>query len=140
MSTREPEETKDAEAGREPEARRVAERPDPPDLRRDPDELRREIDDLRGEVGDTVEALAEKTDVRAQVSEKLGRRREAFRDRRDGAKQTATQLRGRVAAATPEDAKNAASRVAHAAETRPLPAIGVAVALGFVLGRLSGRR
>ena len=36
-----------------------------------PAEIRAEIDETRGELGDTVEALAEKTDVKAQAKAKV---------------------------------------------------------------------
>ena len=36
-----------------------------------PDQIRAEIDATRGELGDTVEALAEKTDVKAQAKAKV---------------------------------------------------------------------
>jgi Protein of unknown function (DUF3618) len=38
---------------------------------RTPEEIRREIDHTREELGDTVEALAAKTDVKAQVKERV---------------------------------------------------------------------
>jgi hypothetical protein len=100
----------DVESGQEPVARKTAESPDPPGLKRtDPPDLH--PDREQGEIEDTRSA-----------------------------KRTATEARNRVARTTPEDAKRAASRVAHEAQARPLPAIGIAAATGFVLGRLLGRR
>ncbi|HEY6399496.1 MAG TPA: DUF3618 domain-containing protein [Solirubrobacteraceae bacterium] len=38
---------------------------------RDPEQIRSEIDETRRELGDTVEALASKTDVKAQLQRKV---------------------------------------------------------------------
>jgi Protein of unknown function (DUF3618) len=38
---------------------------------KEPDQIREEIEDTREELGDTVEALAAKSDVRAQARQKL---------------------------------------------------------------------
>jgi ElaB/YqjD/DUF883 family membrane-anchored ribosome-binding protein len=108
--------------------------------KKDPEELRRDIEQTRSELGDTVEALARKTDVKAQVAEKVEERKAALRGRQEDLKAKATQARERVSGATPEDAKRTATRVAHTAEERPLPAIGVAFAAGLVLGWLIRRR
>jgi ElaB/YqjD/DUF883 family membrane-anchored ribosome-binding protein len=107
---------------------------------RDPEELRRDIEQTRSELGDTVEALAQKADVKAQVSEKAEESKAALRQRQERLKATVSGARERVAEATPEDAKRAASRVAHTAEERPFPAIGVALAAGFLLAWLLRRR
>jgi ElaB/YqjD/DUF883 family membrane-anchored ribosome-binding protein len=141
MSTREPEQSTDpSSGGRQPGAGRMVERTDPPSIRRDPAEIRQEIDDTREEMGETVEALAQKTDIKARISEKIGERTTGLSDRRDSAKGRLTELRQRAADATPEEAKRGMIQVARTAEQRPGPAIGVAVAAGFVLGLLVGRR
>jgi ElaB/YqjD/DUF883 family membrane-anchored ribosome-binding protein len=106
----------------------------------DPEQLRREIEETRSELGDTVEALTHKTDLKAQFSEKVDQRKAALRQRQEGLKTKVGDARGRVSQATPEDAKRAASQVAHTAEERPFPAIGVALAFGLTLGWLIGRR
>jgi ElaB/YqjD/DUF883 family membrane-anchored ribosome-binding protein len=82
--------------------------------KRDPDELRRDIERTRSELGDTVEALAEKANVKAQVSAK------------------ADDVKAQVSAK--------ADDLTRTAEQRPIPAIGVALAVGFILGRLLRRR
>jgi ElaB/YqjD/DUF883 family membrane-anchored ribosome-binding protein len=141
MSTREPAPSTDPPSrGEQPGARPMVERTDPPSIRRDPEGLRQEIDDTREEMGETVEALAQKTDIKARISGKIGERTAGLRDRRDSAKARATELRQRAAGATPDDAKRAMTQVARTAEQRPGPAIGMAVAAGFVLGLLVGRR
>jgi ElaB/YqjD/DUF883 family membrane-anchored ribosome-binding protein len=93
--------------------------------KRDPDELRRDIEQTRSELGDTVEALAQKANVKAQVSAK------------------ADDVKAQVSAKA-DDVKEQVSAKAddltRTAEQRPIPAIGVALAVGFILGRLLRRR
>lgn len=107
---------------------------------KDPEQLRRNIEATRSELGDTVEALTHKTDVKAQFSEKVAQRKAALKERQDVLKTKVGDARGRVSEATPEDAKRAAVQVAHTAEERPFPAIGVALFSGLLLGWLIGRR
>jgi hypothetical protein len=80
----------------------------------DPVELRRDIEETREELGDTVEALAQKADIKARVSEKVEERKAALRERK--------------------------AQVAHTTQERPIPAIGVALATGLLLGWLLWRR
>jgi ElaB/YqjD/DUF883 family membrane-anchored ribosome-binding protein len=121
-------------------AQTVSGRPADEVEKRDPEELRRDIEQTRSELGDTAEALAQKTDVKARVSEKVDERKAALRERQEELKAKVGGARERVADATPDDAKRAASQVAHTAEERPFPAIAVALAVGFVLGWLLRRR
>jgi ElaB/YqjD/DUF883 family membrane-anchored ribosome-binding protein len=108
--------------------------------KRDPEELRRDVEQTRSELGETVEALAQKADVKAQVSEKADEGKAALRERQERLKATVGEARNRVSNATPDDAKRAATQVARTAAERPVPAIGVALAVGFMLGRLLRRR
>jgi ElaB/YqjD/DUF883 family membrane-anchored ribosome-binding protein len=108
--------------------------------KRDPEELRRDIEQTRSELGETVDALAQKTDVKAQVSEKADEGKAALRERQERLKAKVTEARERVSDTTPDDAKRAATQVARTAAERPVPAIGVALAVGFLLGRLLRRR
>jgi ElaB/YqjD/DUF883 family membrane-anchored ribosome-binding protein len=85
-----------------------------------------EIEETRAELGDAVDALAQKADVKARLSEELEERKAAWRER--------------VSSATPEDAKRAGSELARTAEERPWPAIAVALALGLLVGRMLRRR
>lgn len=81
---------------------------------RSPEQIRAEIDKTRAELGDTVEALAEKTDVKAR------------------AKAKAAEVRARVKTAAPESPREAEALVRR----NPKPfAIGVAVLLLFLLWR-----
>ena len=133
----------DPEAMRsEPGARAFGEEPAageaPPS---DPEELHRDIEKTRAELGDTVEALSRKADVKAQLIERLEARKAALRARQEELRAKAAGVRERRASAgTPEGATGTASKVAHTAEERPFPAIGVAFVVGFVLAWLIRRR
>jgi len=72
------------------------------------EELRREIEHTRADLGATVEALSHKADVKTQVREKVDEGKEQVREKVDEGKQ---QVRA-----------------------RPLPAVGIALAAGIVLG------
>ena len=81
---------------------------------RSPEQIRAEIDKTRAELGDTVEALAEKTDVKAR------------------AKAKAEEVRAQVEAAAPESPQEARALV----QRNPKPfVIGVAILLLFLLWR-----
>jgi hypothetical protein len=93
---------------------------------RSPEEIRRDIEETRGELGDTVEALAAKADVKAQARERAD-------DAKAQAKARADELKQKVQGVTPEG-------VQQQAQQNPLPfAVGGALVLGFVLGRVSAR-
>jgi ElaB/YqjD/DUF883 family membrane-anchored ribosome-binding protein len=95
-----------------------------------PDEIRREIEQTREELGDTVEALAAKTDVKAQVS-----------DRVDAIKDDAAQRLGRAKEAIPPSAGQGAQQVAETVKRRPVPfSAGGAFAAGVLVGWLLRRR
>lgn len=102
--------------------------------------LAHEIEETRAELGDTVDALAQKADVKARLSEKVEQRKAAWRARREDAKAKANGARERISSATPDEAKRAGSQVARSAEQRPWLAITVALACGLLLGRMLGRR
>ena len=102
--------------------------------------LTEEIEETRAELGDTVDALAQKADVKARMSEMLEQRKAAWRARQEDAKAKVNGTRERVSSATPDEAKRAASQVARTAEQRPWLAIAVALGLGLLIGRTLGRR
>jgi ElaB/YqjD/DUF883 family membrane-anchored ribosome-binding protein len=113
----------------------------------DVEQARRDVEHTRAELGDTVEALSQKADLKAQVRQRIDERTAGLRVRRAELRQRQEELkakvadaRGRASEATPEDAKRTASRVAHTAEERPLPAIGIALGAGLLLGWLIARR
>jgi ElaB/YqjD/DUF883 family membrane-anchored ribosome-binding protein len=73
------------------------------------------------------------------VQEKVAESKAKVAERRAKLTGTATHMRDRASNATPDDAKRAAAQVAHTAEERPLPAIGIALAIGLLLGWLFAR-
>ena len=90
-----------------------------------PEELRQDIEETRQELGDTVEALAEKTDVKAQAKRRI-----------DSVKGTARQKQEQAKAAAPESAGAGAQQVVNATKQNPLPvATGGAFLAGFLIGR-----
>jgi ElaB/YqjD/DUF883 family membrane-anchored ribosome-binding protein len=100
---------------------------------RTPEEIRREIDETREELGDTVEALAAKTDVKAQVK---GRVQEI----RGDAAQRKDELLAKATDAVPESAGAGAQQVADTVKSKPIPfsaagAFAAGVALGWLIGR-----
>lgn len=104
------------------------------------EQLVHEIEETRADLGDTVDALTQKADVKARVSQKVNERKAAWRGRQEDAKARMSGARERVSGATPEEAKQAASQVARTAQERPLPAVAVALALGLLIGWIFGRR
>jgi len=113
---------------------------DQPTQETDQEQLQHEIEDTRADLGDTVDALAQKADVKARVSEKVEQRKAALRARQEHIKASVNGARDRVSRTTPDEAKRAASQVAHTAEERPFPAIAVALGVGLLIGRAIGRR
>ncbi len=99
----------------------------------DPEQIEREIEKTREDLGDTVEALAQKTDVKAQAKQRLEETKASVADKKD-------ELLGRAKQASPESASEAATQVSHRARENPLPvaAAGAFVA-GFLFGRISKR-
>jgi hypothetical protein len=101
---------------------------------RSPEEIRADIEQTRGEVGDTVEALAAKTDVKAQAKAKVEGVKTNVRER-------AGVLKSKAQGATPESAQQGGQQVVAKVREKPAPfAIGGAILFGFLLGRVTGRR
>jgi len=104
------------------------------DQDRTPEEIRAEIEQTRAEVGDTVEALAAKTDVKAQAKAKVEEIKGNVRERGE-------VLKSRARSTTPDSAQQGGQQVVAKVRENPAPfAIGGAVVLGFLLGRLTGRK
>jgi hypothetical protein len=100
---------------------------------RSAEEIRADIEQTRGNLGDTVEALAEKTDVKAQA-----------RDRVTAVKETVSSKAGdmvsRAREAAPESAGGGAQQVTATVQRQPLPfAVAGAFAGGLLIGWLLGR-
>jgi Protein of unknown function (DUF3618) len=97
------------------------------------EELRADIEQTREDLGDTVEALAAKTDVKAQAKQRVEELKGNGRARGE-------QLKTRAQSTTPESAQQGAGQVVERVRENPAPfALGGAVLLGFLLGRLAGR-
>lgn len=100
---------------------------------REPQEIRRDIEYTRREMGDTVEALAEKTDVKAQAQQKIAEVKQTIDAKRG-------ELVGKARGATPDDASSAASTLQQKARENPVTvAVAGAFAAGLLLGRMTRR-
>jgi hypothetical protein len=100
---------------------------------RSPEEIRADIEESREEVGDTVEALAAKTDVKAQARNRIEEVKGTIRAKADEAK-------AKAQSSTPESAQQGGQQLAtKARENRTPLMIGGAVLLAFLLGRRTGR-
>jgi ElaB/YqjD/DUF883 family membrane-anchored ribosome-binding protein len=111
-----------------------------PSREKDPERIREGIEQTREELGETVDALAAKTDIKAQAKRRADESKQALRKQQQRAQEKASAVRERMSNATPEDAKEIAGRAAAAAERRPLPAIGGALIVGVFLGWALRRR
>lgn len=90
-----------------------------------PEQIEREIERTRSELGDTVEALARKTDVKAQAKQKL-----------EETKATVSEKLGKAKDASPDSAVAAASQATQKTRENPIPlALAGAFAAGFLAGR-----
>ncbi len=99
----------------------------------EPEQIREEIDQTRAELGDTVEALSQKTDVKAQARQRLDETRATVSKKKE-------QLMGKAQSVSPEGANDAAGQVAETAREHPLPlAAAGAFSVGFLVGRISKR-
>jgi ElaB/YqjD/DUF883 family membrane-anchored ribosome-binding protein len=104
------------------------------DKSKTPEEIRAEIDQTREEMGDTVEALAAKTDVKAQASDRIATVKENVSEKKDEFVSKAKQ-------ATPESASAGAAQLGSTVQDKPLPFAAVgAFAAGLAVGWLLGRR
>jgi ElaB/YqjD/DUF883 family membrane-anchored ribosome-binding protein len=103
------------------------------DEQRSPAEIRRDIEETREQLGETVEALAGKADVKAQAKERVDSVKQDAKDK-------ISDLRGKATEAAPDSAGSAASSAQDKVKANPLPvAAGVALIVGFALGRLTAR-
>ena len=99
-----------------------------------PEEIRAEIEHTREELGDTVEALAGKTDVKAQAKDRIASIKDTAQNRK-------AEFASRAQDATPDSAAAGAQRVTSTITREPVPfAVAGAFAAGVLVGRLIGRR
>jgi hypothetical protein len=100
---------------------------------RSPEEIRADIDTTREQVGDTVEALAEKTDVKAQVQQRVETVKGNVRAKAD-------EARTKAQASTPATAQQGGRQAVAKVRENPAPVVlGGAVLVAFLLGRRSAR-
>jgi Protein of unknown function (DUF3618) len=92
------------------------------DEEKTPAQIRAEIDETREELGDTVEALAEKTDVKAQAKAKV------------------EDVKAKAKAAAPESPQEGVQQAQALVKQNPKPAaIAAALVVLFILWRLLRR-
>ncbi len=100
---------------------------------RSPGEIRADIEQTREEVGDTVEALAAKTDVKAQARARVDEIKANVHAKADEAKAKARE-------AAPSSAQEGASVVAAKAKENKLALMGAGALLAaFLIGRRTAR-
>ena len=118
---------------------------------RDPDQIEREIEQTREELADTVAAVADKADVKKQARAKVEETKERAKAKVTGAKEAAEAKKDEIfsggaeagtgEAADSGQASQYAQQVqAYARENPVQAATAGALAVGFVLGWIWGRR
>ncbi len=112
---------------------------------RSSEEIRTEIEQTREQLGETVEALAEKTDVKAQARNRIDSAKESITGNVGTARETvagkADEFAARARESTPESAGAGVQQVTATVQRRPLPfALAGAFAAGLMVGWLLGRR
>ena len=127
---------------------------------RSPDEIRNDIEHTREDLGDTVEALAAKTDVKAQAHAKIENVKQQAKSKLDEAKQRVEAAVGHGSDATDpavtngapaagkptandiaEKARAGAQRAQQTAAENPVPAAALGGFVGgLIVGRLMCRR
>jgi uncharacterized protein YdbL (DUF1318 family) len=121
-------------AGPQVGAREAPEDLTQPDQQRSPEEIRADIAQTREEVGDTVEALAAKTDVKAQAQHKVDEIKSNLRAKKD-------DLSEKAKSSTPGGAQQGGQQVMEKVRANPAPVVIAGAALfGFAVARLTGRR
>ncbi len=105
-----------------------------PAPQRTPDEIRADIAETREEVGDTVEALAAKTDVKAQAQHKVDEIKSNVRAKKD-------ELGAKAKGSTPGGAQKGGQQIAEKVRANPAPvALASAALFGFLVARITDRR
>jgi ABC-type transporter Mla subunit MlaD len=109
-----------------------------------PEQIRAEIDATREELGDTVEALAAKTDVKAQAKAKVedtkAQARAKVEDVKSMAQAAAEEAKAKAKDAAPESPQEGVQQAQALVKQNPKPAaIAGGVLVLFVLWRLLRR-
>jgi ElaB/YqjD/DUF883 family membrane-anchored ribosome-binding protein len=118
----------------------------PAEIPDDPEALRRQIEQTRAEVGKTVEALAAKTDLKAQAKGKIGDVKAQAKEKVDDVKEQASakvaELRGRGGDTSPDQADNRAGDVLNGVQERakaqPVLTFVAGIVVGFIVGKIMG--
>src|SRR5215207_10149369 len=98
-----------------------------PEAARTPEEIRADIAQTRAEVSDTVEALAEKTDVKAQAQHRVDEIKDNVRTKADAVKSKALET-------TPESAQQGGQQIVAKVRANPVPlAAAAALVAAFLL-------
>jgi chromosome segregation ATPase len=113
--------------------------------RKSADELQDDIDQTREELGETIEALAAKTDVKAQAKERIDTAKKELSDKAAHIKQTVgsktDDLTAKAKDASPESAGAGAQQLRSRVHRRPLPFVAAgAFLLGLAVGVTLRRR
>ena len=100
---------------------------------RSPEEIRADIEETREQVGDTVEALAAKTDVKAQARNRIEEVKANVRAKAD-------EVKAKAQSSTPETAQQGGQQLVAKVRENPAPvALGAAVLVAFLIGRRTAR-
>lgn len=101
---------------------------------RSAEDIRADIEQTREEVGDTVEALAAKTDVKAQARDRVEEVKSNVRSKVD-------EVKTKAQSSTPESAQQGGQQVVTKVRENPAPVVlGAAVLVAFLIGRRTARR
>ena len=97
----------------------------------DPEQIREQIEATREELGDTVEALAAKTDIKAQARQKIHETKASVSEKQE-------EVLTKTKEAAPDNVSSAASALARMAQQNPVQVVAAgAFAFGFLAGRLT---
>jgi uncharacterized protein YdbL (DUF1318 family) len=100
---------------------------------RTPEEIRADIAQTREEVGDTVEALAAKSDVKAQARAKVD-------EIKGNARAKADEVKAKAQSSTPQSAQQGGQQVVTKVRENPAPLVlAGAVLVAFLIGRRTAR-
>lgn len=106
------------------------------DSQKSPEELEADIEATREDLGETVDALAQKADVKSQVTEKLEERKSQLREKQEELKQKLSSGEGEGGSPSTEQVKQAAGQVAQRADEQPRAFIAGAFVAGIAIGLL----
>jgi ElaB/YqjD/DUF883 family membrane-anchored ribosome-binding protein len=100
---------------------------------RSAEEIRADIEQTREEVGETVEALAAKSDVKAQARQRID-------EVKGNARAKVDEVKTKAQSSTPASAQQGGQQVVAKVRENPAPlALGAAVLVAFLIGRRTAR-